>query len=49
LGDVSLSVRAVRNGELTDAPVRMAGNPRREFTIEVVAGQTAERKVDFSQ
>jgi Ca-activated chloride channel family protein len=30
-------------------PVRMTGNPKREFTIEVVAGQTAERKVDFAQ
>lgn len=34
---------------VTVAPVRMAGSPKREFTIEVVAGQTAERKVDFAQ
>lgn len=38
-----------RTYTVTVAPVRMAGNPKREFTIEVVAGQAAERKVDFGQ
>jgi hypothetical protein len=37
------------NYTVTVAPVRMTGNPKRELTIEVVAGQTAERKVDLAQ
>jgi Ca-activated chloride channel family protein len=34
---------------VTVAPVRTAGNPKREFTIEVITGQTAERTLDFGR